>query len=67
MERVWCNASVLSDIDGTVATTAYCIQRANLIGYHRIFTVWRETQPAQRVKSVIGYWLEVLNEIEGGA
>ena len=32
--------------------------------YHRMLTVWRETPPAMRVKSVIEYWLEVLNEIE---
>jgi hypothetical protein len=64
MERVRCNPGVLSDIDRTVATTAYCVQRADLIGYHRMLTVWRETQPAPRVKSVIGYWLEVFNEIE---
>lgn len=45
-------------------TTAYCGQRADLIGYQRILTVWRDTQPASSVKRVIGHWLGVLAEIE---
>jgi hypothetical protein len=44
--------------------TAYCVQRADLIGYHRMLTVWRDTQPASSVKRVIGHWLDVLDEIE---
>ena len=44
--------------------TAYCVQRADLIGYRRVLTVWRATQPAPSVKRVIGHWLGVLDEIE---
>lgn len=45
-------------------TIAYCVQRADLVGYQRILTVWRDTQPASSVKRVIGHWLGVLAEIE---
>ncbi|MFD2274675.1 hypothetical protein ACFS07_35865 [Undibacterium arcticum] len=53
-----------SDIEATQMTTSYCVQRADLVGYHRILTVWRDTQPAPSVKRVIGHWLGVLDEIE---
>ena len=44
--------------------TAYCAQRADLIGYHRMLTVWREAMPDPLVKNGIGQWLGVLDEIE---
>ena len=50
--------------DGLEMVTAYCVQRADLSGYHRMLTVWRDTQPAPSVKRVIGHWLDVLDEIE---
>ena len=55
---------VLTDIDSTRMTTTYCMQRADLIGYRRVLTVWRETQPAPSVKRVLGHWQGVLDEIE---
>lgn len=64
MERVRCNPGVISDIDRTVAATSYCVQRADLIVYHRMLTAWRGAQSEPRIKSEIGHWLEVLNEIE---
>lgn len=53
-----------NDIEATQMMTSYCVQRADLVGYHRILTVWRDTQPAPSVKRVIGHWLGVLDEIE---
>ena len=44
--------------------TGYCAQRADLIGYHRMLTVWREAQPDPLIKRGIGLWIGVLNEIE---
>jgi hypothetical protein len=44
--------------------TAYCAQRAELIGYHRMLTVWQEAMPDPLVKNGIGLWLGVLDEIE---
>ena len=54
----------LKDIVTTQIVTAYCVQRAELIGYHRMLTVWLDIQPAPSVKRVIDHWLGVLNEIE---
>ena len=45
-------------------TTAYCVQRADLVSYQRILTVWRDTQAAASVKRVITHWLGVLDEIQ---
>ena len=43
---------------------AYCVQRSDLGGYHRMLTVWGDAQPEPGVKRVIGHWLDVLAEIE---
>ena len=40
------------------------MQRADLIGYHRMLTVWQDIQPSPSVKRVISHWLGVLDEIE---
>jgi hypothetical protein len=44
--------------------TAYCAQRADLIGYNRMLTVWREAMPDPLIKNGIGQWLGALDEIE---
>ena len=44
--------------------TAYCVQRADLLGYHRLLSLWRETQPGPSVKRVIAHWLGVIAEID---
>ncbi|WP_446812184.1 hypothetical protein ACH50O_23180 (plasmid) [Methylomonas sp. 2BW1-5-20] len=54
----------IKDMVTTEIVTAYCVQRADLIGYRRMLTVWLDVQPAPSVKRVIGHWLGVLNEIE---
>lgn len=64
LERARLIRGSISDIETTQMTTSYCVQRADLIGYHRILTAWRDTQPASSVKRVIGHWLGVLDEIE---
>jgi hypothetical protein len=46
---------------------AYCVQRADLIGYDRMLTVWRDAQPEPAVKRVIDHWLHVLAEIEANS
>ena len=64
LEQASRTPGAFTDIEATQMTTAYCVQRADLIGYQRILTVWRNTQPAPSVKRVIGHWLGVLAEIE---
>jgi hypothetical protein len=44
--------------------TAYCAQRADLIGHHRMLTVWMEAMHDPLIKNGIGQWLGVLGEIE---
>jgi hypothetical protein len=44
--------------------TAYCAQRADLIGYHRMLTAWQGAQPDPLIKRGLGQWLGVLDEIE---
>lgn len=43
---------LITDVESTQMTTSYCLQRADLIGYHRILTVWRDTQSAPSVRRV---------------
>ncbi len=50
-------------VDPRIAT-AYCAQRADLIGYHRTLTAWQKAQPDSLFKEGIGLWLGVLDEIE---
>jgi len=53
---------------GHVATpdmlTAYCAQRADLRGYHRMLTTWCEALPEPDWKSGIGRFLLAVDEIE---
>lgn len=44
---------------------AYAKQRADLISYRRILARWSLDQPGPSVRRVIGYWLGVLDDIEG--
>jgi hypothetical protein len=55
---------VISDIMATQLVTVYCMQRADLVGYHRMLSRWHEVQPALSIKRVIDHWLRVLDDIE---
>jgi hypothetical protein len=55
---------VLKDMVTAQIVTAYCVQRAELIGYRRMLTVWLDIQPELSVKRVINHWLGVLDDIE---
>lgn len=54
----------IGDIAATQMTTAYGVQRAELISYHRMLSVWRQLQPGASVKQAIEYWLAVINDID---
>ncbi|EJL83520.1 hypothetical protein PMI16_04230 [Herbaspirillum sp. CF444] len=64
LERAGKFPRILSDLEKTQLTIAYCVQRADMIGYHRILSVWRDTQPEPSVKRVISHWLGALKEID---
>jgi len=44
--------------------TAYCRQRADLRGYHRMLATWSEASPAPEMKAGIGRFLLAVDEIE---
>jgi len=44
--------------------TAYCAQRADLLGYHRMLATWSETSPEPEMKAGIGRFLLAVDEIE---
>lgn len=54
----------VSDIDATRMVTLYSVQRADLVSYRRMLTVWYDSQPAPSVRRVINHWQGVLEEIE---
>ena len=67
LERAGELSGTLGDIEKTQLATSYCVQRADMIGYRRILSVWRDTQPGPSVKRVIGHWLGVLEEIDSNS
>ena len=44
--------------------TIYCAQRADLRGYHRMLTAWRDETSLPEMKSGIDRFLQAVNEIE---
>ena len=44
--------------------TAYCAQRADLRGYHRMLTAWREEASLPEMKAGIDRFLRAVNEAE---
>jgi len=44
--------------------TLYCAQRADLRGYHRMLTAWREEASMPEMKAGIDRFLQAVNEIE---
>lgn len=44
--------------------TLYCAQRADLRGYHRMLTAWREEAFMPEMKAGIDRFLQAVNEIE---
>ena len=44
--------------------TAYCAQRADLRGYHRMLAEWREEASGPELKSALGRFLSAVDEIE---
>ena len=64
LQRIALTPEVLTQVVEPRMATVYCAQRADLIGYHRMLTVWRDAMPDPLVKNGIGQWLGVLDEIE---
>ncbi|WP_426079029.1 hypothetical protein [Janthinobacterium sp. PSPC3-1] len=64
LERVVDIPQAISDIDATRMVTLYGVQRADLVSYRRMLTMWHDSQPAPSVRRVINHWQSVVDEIE---
>src|SRR5450830_1625966 len=58
-------SGTLGDIEDAVDHVL--LRATSMIGYRRILSVWRDTQPGSSVKRVIGHWLRVLEEIDSNS
>ena len=58
---------VLPKIVEPEMVTAYCSQRADLISYHRMLTLWWESRPDPAFKDALNLWLNVLGEVEANS
>jgi citrate synthase len=67
LQRMAKMSGVLPKIVDSEIVTAYCSQRADLISYHRMLTLWRDSQPDPAFKDALDLWLNVLNEIEANS
>ena len=47
--------------------TLYCVQRADLRGYRRMLTAWREETSLPEMKSGIDRFLRAVNEVEANS
>ncbi len=55
---------LLEQAVGRDMLTAYCAQRADLRGYHRMLAAWSEASPEPEMKAGIGRFLLAVDEIE---
>ncbi len=55
---------LLEQAVGRDMLTAYCAQRADLRGYHRMLVAWSETSPEPEMKAGIARFLLAVDEIE---
>lgn len=53
VRRAMSMRGALTDAQATQIATTYCVQRADLLSYRRMFAQWHRTQPAPSVRRVI--------------
>jgi hypothetical protein len=64
LEEAQRTPGLLGQVVGRDMLTAYCVQQADLRGYHRMLTTWSEASPAPEMKAGIGRFLLAVDEIE---
>lgn len=64
LEKARRTPGLLEQAVGRDMLTAYCAQRADLRGYHRMLATWSETSPGPEMKAGIGRFLLAVDEIE---
>ena len=64
LEQARATPGLIKQVATREMVTAYCAQRADLRGYHRMLTAWREEASLPEMKSGIDRFLQAINEIE---
>jgi len=64
LEETQRTPGLLEQVVGRDMLTAYCAQRADLRGYHRMLAAWCEASPGPEMKAGIGRFLLAVDEIE---
>ena len=64
LEKARRTPGLLEQAVGRDMLTAYCAQRADLRGYHRMLATWSEASPGPEMKAGIGRFLLAVDEIE---
>ena len=64
LEQARATPGLIEQVATREMVTAYCAQRADLRGYHRMLTAWREDASLPEMKAGIDRFLQAINEIE---
>ena len=64
LEKACATPGLVEQVATPDMVTAYCAQRADLRGYHRMLTAWREETSMPEMKAGIDRFLQAVNEIE---
>ena len=64
LEQARATPGLIEQVATWEMVTAYCAQRADLRGYYRMLTAWREEASLPEMKSGIDRFLQAINEIE---
>ena len=64
LEEARATPGLLERVVGRDMLTAYCAQRADLRGYHRMLTKWQQEAAEPELRAGIERFLEVASEIE---
>ncbi len=64
LEQACATPGLVEQVATPDMVTAYCAQRADLRGYHRMLTAWREETSLPEMKVGIDRFLQAVNEIE---
>jgi len=64
LEQARATPGLIEQVATPDIVTLYCVQRADLRGYHRMLTAWREETALPEMKSGIDRFLQAVNEIE---
>ena len=64
LEQARATPGLIEEVATPDMVTLYCAQRADLRGYHRMLTAWREETSMPEMKAGVDRFLQAVNEIE---